>query len=106
MTMPNADRTARGPELPNADELRPGQRVRVTKRLRFQQSVHLVAVEGRLLELRQVRTESSFAGSTDGRRHISELLLEKADGERSVMVVDPYTRVEVLCEAGTDVGSA
>ncbi len=73
-----------------------GSWVRVTKRLRFQDKVHLVSAEGRLIERRRVRTLSSFAGSPDGRLWIDEIVIEKADGEQSAIIVDPYTQIEEL----------
>ena len=82
-----------GCRLPNTDELRPGQMVRVIKRLRFQDEVHPVIVEGRLVEVRQVRTESSFAGGPGGRFEVQEVVLEKSGGERSVVLVDQWTEV-------------
>jgi hypothetical protein len=73
-----------------------GQWVRVRKRVRFQESIHPVTVEGRLVEKRRQRTESSFAGGPQGRYWVDELVIEKAGGERSMVVVDQWTRVERL----------
>ena len=75
-----------------------GSWVRVTKRLRFQDNVHLVSAEGRLIEKRRVRTENPFAGSPGGRLWVDEVVIEKADGEQSAMIIDPYTQIEELPE--------
>ncbi|MBN2583943.1 MAG: hypothetical protein JXL80_12825 [Planctomycetes bacterium] len=75
-----------------------GDWVRVTKRLRFQDQVHPVSAEGRLVERRRIRAAGSFAGSSDGRLWVDEVVIEKVDGERSAMIVDQYTRIETLPE--------
>lgn len=85
-----------GPAVPDADRLRPGQMIRVRKRLRFQDAIHPVIVEGRMVEVRSVATESSFAGAPGGRYRVSELAIEKADGERSVILLDRHTEIEIL----------
>lgn len=77
---------------------RPGQRIRVTKRVRFQKDVHAVVVEGRFMELRHVRTESSFSHGRQGRYWVDEIMLRKDDGEQSIMMIDQWTRIEPLEE--------
>ena len=76
-----------------------GRLVRVTKRLRFQDRVTEVTVEGRLLERRLVRTESALAGGEATRLWVEEVVIEKAGGEVSVVLVDRFTRV-VEAEVG------
>ncbi len=74
----------------------PGQRIRVIKRVRFQENVHAVVVEGCFQEQRRVRTESSFAQGRQGRYWVDEILLKKDDGEQSIMMIDQWTRIEPL----------
>ena len=99
-------RRGAGPDLPAADHPGEGRRVRVTKRLRFHDEVHPVVVEGRILERRRVRTESSVVGGPEGRHWVTEIVIEKAGGARSVIVVDPWTRVAPLDDDGRRGGGA
>lgn len=93
--------------MPEVDGLSEGAQVRVTKRLRFQDDIHPVVVEGRLLQTRRVRTESSFVGADEGRFWVHEVVIEKPDGERSAVVIDQHTRIEVLsAPAGGEAGSS
>jgi hypothetical protein len=75
-----------------------GDWVRVTKRLRFQDAVHPVVAEGRLVQRRRIAAPGSFAGSPGGRLWVDEVVIQKADGERSAMIVDAHTRIEVVSE--------
>lgn len=78
----------------------PGQRIRVIKRVRFQDNVHAVVVEGRFMEQRHVRTESSFTHGRQGRYWVDEIMLQKDDGEQSIMLIDQWTRIEPLNDGG------
>jgi len=40
----------------------------------------------------------SFAGSPGGRLWVDEVVIQKADGERSAMIVDAHTHIEAVPE--------
>jgi hypothetical protein len=74
----------------------PGQRVRVTQTIAFRQQDWHASVEGKLRSIVHAPTGSWHAHGKHARLWLWRLELEKADGEISWLVVDRYTRVEVL----------
>lgn len=81
------------------DQFRPGQRVRV-----MQQVPHLgngdrtltTTVEGIIVAFAQQKTGSWYAHSKDHKLWLDRLELRKDDGEKVVVNLDQYSRVEAL----------
>lgn len=85
-------------------EYRVGQRVRVTQQIPRIKDVMTIDVEGVVARFGQQKTGSWFAHSKDDRLWLDRLELTKDDGERVVVNLDRYSRVELLEEADASVG--
>ncbi len=75
--------------------LKPGMRVVVVQRIRHGRELWTTRVTGTVVRKEQSMTGSWFA---HGRRHrlwLDRIILEKADGERVVLNLDPYSYIEV-----------
>ncbi len=85
-------------------EYRVGQRVRVTQQIPRIKDVLTIDVEGVVVRFGQQKTGSWFAHSKDDRLWLDRLELRKDDGERVVVNLDRYSRVELLEEADAAAG--
>lgn len=74
----------------------PGTKVRVTQQIPQRDDVYAIAITG--VVVRQERQESGswFARNKDQRLWLDRLIVEKEDGEKTVLNLDEYTSVEVL----------
>lgn len=82
-----------------ADDLRPGQRVRVQQTIERRDRDWHVAVEGVVREVTREPTGSWYAHGQDGRVWLQRLVLRKDDGELTSLVLDGHTRIELLADA-------
>lgn len=81
-------------------ECKPGQRVRVRHTIeRRDQDWHGVT-EGVVRAVELQKTGSWYAHSKDGQYWLQRLRLVKDDGEVSELIIDPYTEIELVAEAG------
>ena len=76
--------------------VQPGQRVRVTQQIPFGSGTTTASVEGEIVRFGQQKTGSWFAHAKDDKLWLDQLELRKADGERVVVNLDQYSRVEVV----------
>ncbi len=80
-------------------EYTPGARVRITQQIPFgSKSLH-TTFEGVIVRAGQQKTGSWYAHSLDHKVWLDRLELRKDDGERVVVNLDQYTRVEPLPQA-------
>ena len=77
-----------------------GDQVRITQRLMRQGKgtapERFYQVTGTVEQIRPTKINSWHARRHQGQLHVLELLIRKADDERSSVVIDPGTEVEVL----------
>ena len=78
------------------DAIRPGQRVRVHKRIERREGDWELTVEGVVERYGPDWTGSWFAHGKNDKLWLNRILLRKDDGELSDLVVDRFTRVELL----------
>ncbi len=105
MEKPGANVTGDPPATaPTLDRCAPGQRVRVIQTVARREGDWTAPVEGALIEVTQAQTGSWYAHGKNGRLWLWRLMLKKADGEISVLVVDQYTTVELLDDHGNVIG--
>ncbi len=78
------------------EDLKPGQRVRVTQAIDRRDGDWQLSVEGVLQAVEIEKTGSWYAHGPESRYWLQRLRLVKPDGERTTLTVDPHTRVEVL----------
>lgn len=71
-----------------------GTRVRVTQQMPRGDGAWATTVTGTIVAYRQARTGSWFAHARGNRLWLDRLELELEDGERTVLNLDRYTRVE------------
>lgn len=74
----------------------PGQRVRVTQQVPRAIGAMSTVVEGTVVSFGQQKTGSWFAHSKDKKLWLDRLELRKDDGERVLVNLDQYSRVEVV----------
>lgn len=74
----------------------PGTLVRVTHQIPRRIDTYSNSVTGRIVRQERQNTGSWFARNHGNRVWLDRLILEKADGEISVLNLDEYTVVEVL----------
>jgi len=77
----------------------PGARVRVTQQIPFGKNPINTTIEGVILRAGQQKTGSWYAHSLDDKVWLDRLELRKDDGERVVINLDQYTRVEPVAKA-------
>ncbi|MFI4861880.1 MAG: hypothetical protein ACIAXF_14510 [Phycisphaerales bacterium JB063] len=87
-------------DMPFANDIQPGRRVRVIQQVARQGRALTAEVVGTVVATRQAKTGSWFAHAKDDRLWLDRLELRKDDGEITVCNIDAYTRVEVL-DAGS-----
>ena len=78
------------------DRLQPGVRVRVRQQIRKQRQWWTTDVEGEVVSLRREPTGSWFASAPNGRLLLDRLLIRKADGELSELVLDEQSQIDIL----------
>lgn len=78
------------------NEIQPGMRVRVTQRVPRQSGEMSITVEGTVVSVGQGKTGSWFAHGKDNKVWLDRVELRRDDGERILMNVDRYTRVEAV----------
>ena len=74
----------------------PGTRVRVTQQIPQRDDDYLATVEGKVLRQERQGSGSWFARNKSNKVWLDRLIIQKADGEISVLNMDEYTRIEVL----------
>lgn len=79
-----------------ADQCKPGQRVRVVQTIERRDADWTAAVEGVVEEVQLQKTGSWYAHSKDNRYWLCRLRLRKDDGERSLLTIDELSRIELV----------
>jgi hypothetical protein len=74
----------------------PGTLVRVTQQIPRRLDTYTVTVTGRVVRQERQNTGSWFARNKHGRVWLDRLLIQKDDGEISILNLDEYTVVEIL----------
>jgi hypothetical protein len=72
----------------------PGQRVRVTQQIPRQSGSQAVTVEGTIVAFETSKTGSWYAHSKDHKLWLERLELQKDDGERVLLNLDQYSRID------------
>jgi len=80
----------------NQQQIEPGQRVRITQQIPRQSGSQAVTVEGRVVSIGQSKTGSWYAHAKDHKLWLERLELEKDDGERVLLNLDRYSRIDVI----------
>lgn len=75
-----------------------GRRLRVIQQISRRDQPWLQVVEGKLLRFERQKTGSWYAHAADGRLWLDRLILQKDDGEITVLSLDCYSRIELLPE--------
>jgi hypothetical protein len=78
------------------DDLKPGQRVRVTQTIERRERDWTTCVTGTVQSISLGTTGSWYAHSQDNKYWLRRLQLVKDDGEVTTLNVDPYTVIETL----------
>ncbi len=81
-----------------AEDLKPGQPVRVWQTIDRRESDWITPVVGTVQSVYREKTGSWHAHGKDGRLWLLRLRLVKPDGETTTLVVDHLTRIELLDE--------
>jgi hypothetical protein len=76
------------------NDLKPGQRVRITQEIDRREGNWASTVTGVVQSAGQEQTGSWFAHSKNGKYWLWRVRLRKDDGELTTLTVDPLTRVE------------
>ncbi len=74
----------------------PGSKVRVTQQIPQRDDVYTTVVEGIVVRQERQGSGSWYTGNPRGKVWLDRLMIQKADGEISVLNLDEYSRVEVL----------
>lgn len=72
----------------------PGERVRVTQQIPRQSGSQAVTVEGTVVAYETGKTGSWFAHAKDHKLWLERLEIQKDDGERVMLNLDQYSRIE------------
>jgi hypothetical protein len=78
------------------DELKPGQRVRVTQAIDRREGDWIATTEGVVESVAVKKTAASYAHSKDAKLWLTRLTLRKEDGEISQLVIDSLAKIELL----------
>ena len=76
--------------------LAPGVRVKVTQQIAGRNYTWTTAIAGTVVEYAQKETGSWYAHSKDDKLWLDRLMIKKDDGEITTLILDDYTRVEIL----------
>lgn len=79
-------------------QLKPGQRIRVTQEIDRREGNWVHEVAGTVLAAQPEKTGSWHARGKDAKLWLQRIRLQKEDGEITTIVVDQHTRVEVLAD--------
>jgi hypothetical protein len=74
----------------------PGTLVRVTQQIPRRLDTYTISVTGRVMRQERQNSGSWFAGNKRDKVWLDRLLIQKADGEITILNLDAYTAVEVL----------
>lgn len=77
-------------------EYTPGSRVRITQQIPFGVKPLQTTIEGVIVRAGQQKTGSWFAHALDNKVWLDRLEIRKDDGERVVVNLDQYSRVEAV----------
>ena len=79
-------------------QLIPGAKVRVTQQIAHRQKNQAITTEehGTVVEYSQKPTGSWFAHSKNDKLWLDRLKIQRADGELMTLILDEYSRVEIL----------
>ena len=77
-------------------DIKPGQRIRVFQEIERREGNWMHETIGTVLSINPEQTGSWYAHGKDGKLWLSRIRLQRDSGETTVVVVDQYTRVEVL----------
>ncbi len=83
----------------NADELKPGQRVRIVQQIDRRAEPWRTAVSGTVVTVDFEKTGSWYAHGKDGRLWLARVRLRKDDGEQVVLALDSLSEVELISNA-------
>jgi len=73
-----------------------GSRVRITQQIPRRTDTYTITVEGTVLRQERQGSGSWFARNKKNKVWLDRLILQKADGEISILNLDEYTHVEIL----------
>jgi hypothetical protein len=76
--------------------LLPGERIRVTQRIRRRRGDWTTSVTGEVIEHAVLETGSWYAHCPHGKLLLNRLRLKKDDGEISLLTLDEHSTVELL----------
>jgi hypothetical protein len=79
-------------------EIRPGQRIRVFQEIDRREGNWKHETIGTVLSVKAEQTGSWHASGKGGKLWLNRIRLRKDDGELTTIVVDQYTRLELLAE--------
>jgi len=79
-------------------EIKPGQRVRVFQEIERREGNWTRKTSGIVLSVGAEQTGSWHADGKSDKLWLNRIRLQKDDGEATTIVVDQYTRIEVLSE--------
>jgi len=77
-------------------QLVPGATVKVTQQIAARTHTWTTDVRGTIVEYAQKETGSWFAHSRDDKLWLDRLVIKKADGEITTLILDDYSCVEVV----------
>jgi hypothetical protein len=87
-------------------KLVPGATVKVTQQIAARDYTWTTEVRGTVVDYAQKETGSWFAHSRDDKLWLDRLVIKKADGEITTLILDDYSRVEVESAPTAPVASA
>ena len=77
----------------------PGTTVRVTQQIPRRIDTYTIVIEGTVIRQERQGSGSWYARNKKNKVWLDRLILQKSDGEVSILNLDEYTRVEVLSGA-------
>ncbi|MEI8197633.1 MAG: hypothetical protein WCI73_17195 [Phycisphaerae bacterium] len=83
-----------------------GSRVRVTQQIPMRDQTFTTVIEGIALRQERQGSGSWFARNKREKFWLDRLVVQKDDGEISILNLDEYSRVEVLSGAAAEAGTA
>jgi len=84
----------------HAEQLKPGMVVRITQQIPQRDEVWTTEVTGAIVKYDQVKTGSWYAHARHDKLWLDRLTLRKDDGEITDLVLDEYTRIDILDRSG------
>jgi hypothetical protein len=77
-------------------DLRPGAKVKITQQIAARDHTWTSDVIGTVMNFEQKQTGSWYAHSKNDKLWLDRVLIKKADGELTTLILDDYSRVELL----------